>query len=140
MKGPMPLAAAADDVTFEFQLTGVTAEGNTYGTFIHNLGNDGKAATYVYNGGSGPFDFAYKFNKLPVTNGTWEMNFATNTITFNKGQASAATTLSLEWQNDKHTLLLPFYPGPADPKWDNDWNSDEIHFSTKFWYVLDKVE
>ena len=140
LKGPLPNAAKADDDTFEFQLTGATPEGNIYGTFVHNAGTDGETASYIYNSGSGPFDFGYKFNKVPAATGTWELNFATNTITFNKGQATAVSSLALEWKDEKQTLVLAFDPGPSDPKWDNDWNSDEIHFSQKFWYTLSKTE
>ncbi|RAV99455.1 DUF5018 domain-containing protein [Pseudochryseolinea flava] len=138
MKDKLPTASAADDDTFQFELTGATPEGNVYGTFVHHAGDDGKTATYIYSKSS--VDFGYKFKKLPATNGTWELNFATNTITFNKGQATSAVSLPLEWLDGKQTLVIPFHPGTIDPTGDQDWDSEEIRYSTKFWYTLSKSE
>jgi hypothetical protein len=133
-------AKFANDDSFEFKLEGVTADGKIVGTFIHDLGDDGEAATFIYDAADPHYDMNYKFSKLPIENATWIRDFSSNTIKFNAGLDNETQSLPIEL-NDAHNMLtLPFDPGPADFPGGDDWNRGEIQYSTKFWYVLQKVE
>jgi hypothetical protein len=131
-------AAYANDDSFEFKLEGVTADGQLTGSFIHHLGDDGKAPTFIYDAQDPHYDLNYKFNKVPATDGTWQRDLGSNTITFNPGSGNSTTSLPVELSDDHTTLTLSFDPGPADFPGGNDWNLGEIMYSTKFWYTLQK--
>jgi hypothetical protein len=132
-------ATFANDDSFEFKLEGVTEDGKITGTFIHNLGDDGKAATFIYDAAEPIYDMDYKFGKVPAENGTWSRDFASNTIKFNP-DANGTVSLPITLSEDHTLLTLPFDPGPADFPGGNDWNRGEIQWSDKFWYTLQKVE
>jgi hypothetical protein len=133
----LPGAADARDDVVTFTLDGVTPEGNLFGTFTHDAGENGKYATFNYTGNTAT-NFDYKFKKLPDATGTWLRNLSDNTITFNKGESNQSVTMPLEWSSDKQTLVIPFHPGPKDIVWDSDWGRMELQCSKKFWFTLKK--
>jgi len=137
LEWPLPGVADAKDDVITFTLEGVTPEGNLYGTFNHTPGPDGKYPNYNYAGNT-PTNFDYKFAKLPEGTGTWVRNLTDNTLTFNDGESNESVSLPLEWSDDKSTLVIPFYPGPKDIVWDNDWNRMELQCTKEFWFTLVK--
>lgn len=82
-------AAELDNVlTFEF--SGVTEDGNTYGTVTNDAGADGEYADFqfVMNPQT---DVNHYYRKIPKGEGTWERNYANNTVTFTFADGSTAT-------------------------------------------------
>lgn len=73
-------AAELDNVlTFEF--SGVTEDGNTYGTITNDAGEDGKYADFLFVMNP-QTDVNHYYRKIPKGEGTWERNYANNTVTF----------------------------------------------------------
>lgn len=132
----IPGTVNEEDNTLEFHLEGVDEEGLLYGTYTFNPGSDGEYADFIYTDGS---DYNYKFRRLPAQEtGTWHRNFETEVIIFNMGEENEVSTMPLEWENDKNTLLLKFNPGPNDLNWDHDGNRQHLGAAKEFWYVLEK--
>lgn len=132
----IPGTSNEEDNSLQFRLEGVDEEGLLYGTYTFDPGPDGEYADFIYTDGS---DYNYKFRRLPAQEiGTWHRNFDTNLIIFNKGETNEVSTMPLEWENNKNTLLLKFNPGPNDLSWDHDGNRQHLGAAKEFWYVLEK--
>lgn len=73
--------AAELDNTLTFEMTGITEEGNTYGTVTNAAGEDGMYAdfTYVLDPET---DVNHFYRKIPEGEGEWLRNYKTGTITF----------------------------------------------------------
>lgn len=71
-------SAELDD-TLVFQMTGVTPEGNTYGTIDNEAGPDGLYANFIFGD---TVDVNHFYRKVPEGNGKWLRNYQTGTITF----------------------------------------------------------
>ncbi|QCR24799.1 hypothetical protein [Pontibacter sp. SGAir0037] len=78
------------DNVLTFEYTGVTDEGNTYGTVINDAGPDGKYADFrfVLNPQTNVNSF---YRKIPKGQGTWVRNYANNTVTFTFEDGGTAT-------------------------------------------------
>ncbi|PIQ22928.1 MAG: hypothetical protein COW65_00225 [Cytophagales bacterium CG18_big_fil_WC_8_21_14_2_50_42_9] len=72
------------DNTLSFTYSGVTAEGNTYGTVNNNAGPDGLYANFQFIG-SPETDVNNFYRKIPTGEGQWLRNYADNTVTFTFG-------------------------------------------------------
>ena len=64
-----------------FEMTGITAEGNTFGTVMNTAGLDGVYANFIYIGNP-QTDVNNFYRQIPIGEGTWLKNYATGTITF----------------------------------------------------------
>lgn len=82
--------AAELDNTLTFAYTGVTAEGNTYGTFTNQAGADGLYANFLFTG-SPQTDVNHFYRKIPKGQGTWQRNYANNTVTFTFADNTSTT-------------------------------------------------
>jgi len=70
------------DNTLTFTLTGVTDEGNSYGTIVNNAGSDGLYADFIYILSNPDVDVNGYYRKIPFGSGTWERDYSTGTVTF----------------------------------------------------------
>lgn len=131
----IPDATKENDNILEMTTTGVTADGKVTGTFTHSPGPDGVFANFMF----GAVDYNYKFRKLPRNQGTWLRDFATNTITFNNGQAGQARTVALEFSTDKRTLKMPFNVQPYDIDWNGSGSKQELGGAKFAWYMFRKL-
>jgi hypothetical protein len=64
-----------------FEMTGITAEGNTFGTVKNNAGPDDKYANFIYVGNP-VTDVNNFYRQIPTKDGKWLRNYANGTITF----------------------------------------------------------
>jgi len=64
-----------------FAMTGITDDGNTYGTVTNTPGADGKYANFIYVG-TPQTDVKNFYRQIPTGEGKWLRNYATGTITF----------------------------------------------------------
>lgn len=69
------------DNYLEFELGGITEEGNTYGTVINYAGEDGLYADFQFIGDP-VTDVTNFYRKIPTGTSEWERNYNTGTITF----------------------------------------------------------
>jgi len=69
------------DNSLVFELTGATADGNTYGKFTNSAGADGKYADFIFSGAP-KTDVNAKYRVLPKGEGEWTRNYAANNVTF----------------------------------------------------------
>lgn len=64
-----------------FEMTGITEDGNTYGTVTNTAGADGAYADFIYIGDP-QTDVKKFYRQIPEGEGKWLRNYATGTITF----------------------------------------------------------
>ncbi len=73
--------AAELDNTLTFALSGITEDGNTYGTVVNNAGDDGLYADFMYI--KDPVtDVNKHYRKIPKGEGEWSRDYTTGLITF----------------------------------------------------------
>lgn len=84
--------AAEIDNTLTFTLTGVTDEGNTYGTIVNNAGTDGLYANFIFINKTPNVDLNSFYRKIPTGTGTWERNYSAGTIKFTFADGTTTTT------------------------------------------------
>jgi len=78
------------DNTLTFTYTGVTADGNTYGSVVNDAGPDGLYANFIYS--QNPItDVNHFYRQIPEGTGTWLHNYTTNTVTFTFADKSTTT-------------------------------------------------
>ncbi|SHK38433.1 hypothetical protein SAMN04488028_104364 [Reichenbachiella agariperforans] len=78
------------DNTLTFEMTGITAEGNTYGAITNNEGADGLYADFQYV--LDPVTDVNPFYRtVPKAAGTWERNYALDRIIFTFADGSTST-------------------------------------------------
>ncbi|TPE43454.1 DUF5018 domain-containing protein [Pontibacter mangrovi] len=82
--------AAELDNVLTFSFTGVTEDGNTYGTITNDAGEDGQYANFLYVGNP-QTDVNPFYRKIPKGEGTWERNYVNKTVTFTFADGSTAT-------------------------------------------------
>jgi len=82
--------AAEQDNTLTFTLTGVTADGSTYGTVVNNAGTDGLYANFIYTAKTPNVDVNGFYRKIPKGTGGWLHNYSTGTVTFTFADASTS--------------------------------------------------
>lgn len=73
--------AAELDNTLTFEMTGITEEGNTYGTVTNSAGEDGAYADFMFVGDP-QTDVNHFYRKIPKGEGEWMRNYTNGTITF----------------------------------------------------------
>lgn len=78
------------DNTLTFAYSGVTEEGNTYGTITNHAGADGEYANFYFNM-SPRTDVNHHYRKIPTGEGTWLRDYANNTVTFTFADGTFAT-------------------------------------------------
>lgn len=135
------------DNTYTFEMTGVTDDGNTYGTFVNNAGDDGMYADFQYV--LDPVtDVNHFYRKVPAGEGEWFRNYATNTITFTfsdgsttSGQFVAGGTEDLGYDRSKTTedFALAFNLNGTDD-WDNIYSDYDkfVKRPRRYWIDLSK--
>lgn len=64
-----------------FKMTGITEDGNTYGTVSNTSGADGLYANFIYTGNPRT-DVNNFYRQIPKGEGTWLRNYTTGTVTF----------------------------------------------------------
>lgn len=64
-----------------FKMTGITDDGNTFGTVTNKSGADGKYANFIYIGNP-QTDVNKFYRQIPTGEGTWLRNYTTGTVTF----------------------------------------------------------
>jgi hypothetical protein len=64
-----------------FEMTGITEDGNTYGTVTNKSGADNIYANFIYIGNP-QTDVNNFYRQIPKGEGTWLRNYTTGTITF----------------------------------------------------------
>jgi hypothetical protein len=64
-----------------FKMTGITDDGNTFGTVTNKSGVDGKYANFIYMGNP-QTDVNKFYRQIPTGEGTWLRNYTTGTVTF----------------------------------------------------------
>lgn len=78
--------AAENDNVLTFVMTGVTDDGNTYGTCVNDPGPDGKYSDFIYVGnnpeGNGNVDLNHFYRQIPVGESNWSRDYAAGTVTF----------------------------------------------------------
>ena len=78
------------DNTLTFTYTGVTSDGNTYGSIVNNAGPDGLYANFIYT--QNPVtDVNHYYRQIPTGTGTWLHNYTTNTVTFTFADSTQTT-------------------------------------------------
>jgi hypothetical protein len=78
------------DNTLTLTYTGVTADGNTYGTIVNSAGPDGKYADFTFT--QNPQTDVNKFyRQIPEDTGKWLHNYTTNTVTFTFADGTTTT-------------------------------------------------
>lgn len=70
------------DNSLTFTMTGITAEGNTYGKVVNNAGADGKYADFMYIAKTPSIDVNNFYRTIPKGEGNWSRNYATGMVTF----------------------------------------------------------
>lgn len=70
------------DNTLTFALSGVTDEGNTYGTITNDAGADGIYADFFFDLDPNDTDVNHFYRVIPKTGGTWERDYDLNQLTF----------------------------------------------------------
>ena len=85
------------DNTLEFTFEGITENGQTYGTCIHDAGVDGKFADFIWAGGlpdgQTVIDVNYNYRKVPQGTSHWVRDYTTETVTFTKGDITYVASL-----------------------------------------------
>ena len=84
--------AAEMDNTLTFALTGVTDEGNSYGTIKNDAGSDGLYADFIFVNKTPNVNVNSFYRKIPTGTGTWERNYSAGTVTFTFADGITATT------------------------------------------------
>lgn len=78
------------DNTLTFEMTGITEEGNTFGTITNAAGDDGIYADFMYVLDP-QTDVNHFYRKIPEGQGEWSRNYNTGTITFTFSDGSTTT-------------------------------------------------
>lgn len=85
---PITGVPAELDNTLEFIFEGITEDGQTYGTCIHDAGTDNKYADFTWTGGlpdgQTVIDVNYNFRKIPQGTSHWLRDYTSETVTFTK--------------------------------------------------------
>lgn len=74
--------AAEHDNYLTFTMSGITDDGNTYGTVVNHAGADGKYANFLFVSKTPNIDVNHFYRTIPKGEGTWLRNYATGTVTF----------------------------------------------------------
>jgi hypothetical protein len=83
------------DNTLTFTYTGVTADGNTYGTVVNSAGPDGKYANFIYS--QNPVtDVNHFYRTIPEGTGKWVHNYTTNLVTFTNADSTVTTSCTYD--------------------------------------------
>ncbi len=78
------------DNVLTFKMTGITDDGNTYGTVTNDAGPDGLYADFLFIG-KPQTDVNHFYRKIPEGKGTWLRNYATGLITFTFADSSTTS-------------------------------------------------
>nr|MDA3822989.1 hypothetical protein [Bacteroidales bacterium] len=134
------------DNTVTFEMTGITEEGNTYGTIVNDAGDDGIYADFIFTGDP-VTDVNHFYRKIPKGEGEWLRNYATGTVVFTfAGQTTIgyfveAGTEDLGYGKTKTTTdyALAFDLNGTD-NWDKIYSDYDKFVSRprKFWIDLTK--
>ena len=85
---------AEQNNTLTFELTGITEEGNPYGTVVNNAGTDGLYADFIFHISDSLIDVNNYYRKIPAGTGTWLRDYSAGTVTFTF-ESGATTTATL---------------------------------------------
>ena len=147
---PVTGPSAEEDNILTFELTGVTGEGNPYGTIINDPGEDGLYTDFVYVLGDSSIDLNDKYRKIPKENGTWLRDYSTGTVTFtfDNGSTSVATlrgpgTYDQGWGITKFVGVYSFeFTLEGTDDWDNIFKDYDkfVKNPRKYWVdIVDEI-
>ncbi|MFH6985716.1 hypothetical protein [Marinoscillum luteum] len=136
------------DNSFTLELTGITEDGNTYGTIVNDAGADGLYADFSFVLDP-PTDINHFYRKVPAGAGEWLRNYATGTITFTfaDGTTTSGSFIETNTTEDLGNGLSKTTTGHAfafNLNGTDDWDkiySDYDKFVKKprrFWIDLEK--
>jgi hypothetical protein len=83
-------AKAEEDNTLTFTYTGVTADGNTYGTVVNDAGADGQYANFVFTQNP-QTDVNSIYRVIPEGSAKWTHDYTNNVVIFTFSDGSTAT-------------------------------------------------
>ncbi|MEL7588827.1 MAG: hypothetical protein AAGU19_19095 [Prolixibacteraceae bacterium] len=107
--------AKEQDNTLTFAMTGISPEGNTYGTVVNNAGADGVYANFLFVSKTPNIDVNHFYRAIPKGAGTWMRNYATGTVTFTFPDGTSRTAMfdgpgTYDLGNSKsRTLITPAF-------------------------------
>lgn len=135
----LPAVSPEFDNVISFVVEGADEQGNPFGSYEHNAGNDALYGEFVDDGKG--WDFNERFRNLPMGKGTWLRNFQRNKVIITDAQGKV---YELDLDVDKETseislkAALSYHPDLFD--WnDIDWAFEELaHMSNPMWYKLTK--
>lgn len=124
------------DNKITFTLTGLNGDGNEYGTFEHNSGNDGQFGAFVDTSKS--WDFNSRFRTVPTGSGSWVK--VDNVITITAGGQEYSLTLETGTDANEVSLSKELLYQSDKFNWtDTDYSYEELaHMSNKMWYTITK--
>lgn len=110
--------------TFHFEIEGTDDSGRSYGTFMQ----EGETIDFG--------EWAYKFDRLPDSEGTYHRDFSNDILIFEEGTENETRTMSLEFSEDEQLLNIVFELEP-----DIDWDTlENLDAASRFYYELVKVD
>jgi len=127
------------DNTITFTVEGADENGNPFGVYEHNAGNDGLYGSFTDV--ANEWDFNDRFRKIPKGRGTWSRNFELNKVIITDADR-VVHELDLEVLAETGEVSLkaevPYQPELFD--WnEQNWSYEELaHMSRSMWYTLTK--
>lgn len=140
--------ATEEDNTLTFALEGVTPEGNPYGSFSNNAGNDALFTDFMFTSGDSVINLNGFYRKIPNGTGKWMRNYAEGTVIFQFPDNTITTatlrtagTYDLGWDKTKTVAdhSLEFSLSGVDD-WDHIYSDYDkfVKRPRKFWIDLNK--
>ncbi len=125
------------DNTITFTVEGADANGNPFGNFEHNAGNDNAYGNFGDT--SKGWDFNERFRKMPKNTGTWLRDFERNKLIItdeNNQEHEFDLEILTDTNEVKIEAALPYLAELFN--WTGtDWAYEELaHMSNPMWYVL----
>ncbi|WP_199734647.1 hypothetical protein [Flavobacterium sp. RSP15] len=132
-----------------FELTGITDDGNTFGTVTNFAGADGLYANFIFEG-SPRTDVNHFYRKVPIGEGNWLRNYNTGllTFTFEDGTETSGNYIDAGTQDlgngFSHTITnnaLVFNLNGVDD-WDNIFSDYDkiVKKPRRYWIEMTKQE
>lgn len=140
--------AAEEDNTLTFALEGVTPEGNPYGSFSNNAGNDALFADFMFTSGDSVINLNGFYRKIPDGTGKWMRNYAEGTVIFQFPDNTVTTatlrlagTYDLGWDKSKTVANHSFeFELSGIDDWDHIYSDYDkfVKRPRKFWIDMSR--
>lgn len=134
------------DNTVTFTLTGITEDGNTFGTIVNSAGEDEEYADFMFVLDP-QTDVNNRYRVIPKGEGSWSRNYTTGTVTFEFDDISATGTFETAATEDLgnginitiENYALAFVQSGEDD-WDNIYSDYDkfVKNPRKYWILLSK--